>query len=76
MKNEDSSYAKTNKAGVPLSTRVSPKHRTKLDQMRQAGLKITIIIEQGIDVLYERLVQAGIVAESSQPADSNKHNQQ
>lgn len=73
MKNEDSGCAKTNKAGVPLSTRVSPKHRTKQDQMRQAGLKITIIIEQGIDALYERLVQAGIVTESSQPVDSNKH---
>lgn len=66
MKKEDSSYTPADRESVPLSTRVSPKHRTRLDQMKRAGLKITVIVEQGIDALYERLVQAGLVKEGGQ----------
>jgi len=46
---------------VPLGTRISQGHRDKLDRMTEAGLKISSVVEQGIDAVYAQMVGAGVI---------------
>ena len=41
----------------PLNTRVDELHHLKVDEMREAGLTLYAIIEQGIDLVYEKMVE-------------------
>jgi len=46
---------------VVLSTKISEAHRLKLDRLREAGLKINSVVEQGIDAVYAQMVGAGVI---------------
>lgn len=45
----------------PLTVRITDSHHAKLDELRDAGLSLFAIIEQGIDAVYDRMVQAHII---------------
>ena len=53
------------KPSVPLTTNISQSHRDKLDQLKASGININIVIEQGIDAVYERVKLAGMLAEKN-----------
>lgn len=51
---------------VQVSTWVSQDHRIKLDRMKDSGLQINRVIEQGIDAVYAQMVAAGVIERSHQ----------
>jgi hypothetical protein len=49
----------------PLNVRISKLHHAKIDELRDAGLALYAIIEQGVDSVYERMVEAHLVEGSA-----------
>ena len=45
----------------PLNVRITELHHAKLNELRGAGLSLYAIIEQGIDAVYERMIQAHLI---------------
>jgi len=45
----------------PLNVRITELHHAKLEELREAGLSLYAIIEQGIDAVYEKMVQAQLI---------------
>jgi hypothetical protein len=52
---------KQQEVNVPLGTYISQAHRDKLDRMKDAGLKISSVVELGIDAVYAQMVGAGVI---------------
>jgi len=50
----------------PLNVRISKLHHAKVDELRDAGLALYAIVEQGIDSVYERMVEARLIEGSAQ----------
>lgn len=50
----------------PLNVRISKLHHAKIDELRDAGLALYAIIEQGVDFVYERMVEAHLIEGSAQ----------
>jgi hypothetical protein len=50
----------------PLNVRITRSHHAKLEELRNAGLSLFAIVEQGIDAVYEKMVQAQIIDGSAQ----------
>ena len=50
----------------PLNVRITKSHHAKLDELRGAGLSLFAIIEQGIDAVYDKMVQVQLIEGSVQ----------
>lgn len=49
---------------VPLGTQISQEHWRKLEAMKTAGLNKNAVIEQGIDLVFAQLEQAGLLRDT------------
>ncbi len=44
-----------------LGTQISPAHWAKLEQLKTIGINKNAVIEQGIDLVFEQMKQAGLI---------------
>jgi hypothetical protein len=54
--------SKVEEARRPLSTQITPHHHAMLDELHGIGMMKNAVVERGIELYYERLANAGLIA--------------
>lgn len=60
---------KIEEARRPLSTQITPHHHAMLDELYGMGMMKNAVVERGIELYYERMADAGLIAGSLQQGE-------
>jgi hypothetical protein len=55
------------KSREPLSTQVTPLHHAMLNELNRIGMMKNAVVEQGIEMYYQKVVAAGLITDRLSP---------